>query len=911
MKHHLIKKLIEKIKTNNAHSDSWEDPDERSVADSPAQAAALEEAAKAPEIAAKKRQEQRQKEQRLIKDALAGKNAPQGDPASDLKTALYLVCALYHPQFRGVASLGVIQGLLGRLGYTREAPETGESEYLKILGNLVSDGALAKMPGYQVYAMPSQVSSGEAKVSAREETDFPGDDRNKHFVFHVTGNNGEDLLLKSPIVIMPGDSVQYQTIVNTGIAYVEKLTKKRVFVLGRVMPLRSSGTSSSEGRVATLMPDEPNLANLGFVFETAQDLGEARAGDVVIAEILERGSGRSFVKTRQVVKDLGNLNNIIVMAVLRNDIPSSWPENMPKALARIPDSVSASDWTGRPDIREIPLMTIDGEDARDFDDAVFAKKSGKGWKLYVAIADVSYYVRPGSVLDHEAVNRCNSCYFPNYVIPMLPEKLSNGICSLNPDVDRLCMCCEMDINQRGETTGYVFYPAVMRSHARLTYNEAWQMISEGTARYPEHEVMIPHVKELYNLYHALDAYRKRRGGISIESTEQHFVFNENMEITGVEPLERNDAHKLIEECMIAANVAAARFVSENRSQTLYRVHAAPTQKKLDMLLPQLARFGLTLTGGEKPTSADYAKLADSIAKRKDGKILGELLLRSMSKAEYSPDNIGHFGLALEKYAHFTSPIRRYADLQLHRVIKHILEKQGKATWGKIGQRSYTKPELLTLGARCTEREISADMAEREVDFELACVYLEKFIGETVKGTISGCTRFGVFVHLDDFLVDGLIFIGNFPGYLNFDQRTESLISDKGKVYRIGDPIKVVVAAVNAAEHKIDLMPTGLGSTAKYRKDRERILKKREADRAADKGAVDKEALFKSLSDISRAKEASEGDNVERPQVPAGWGSELTSSEHYANPFAMPSRRGYEKRDFRKGRGRGKSKGKRR
>ena len=268
------------------------------------------------------------------------------------------------------------------------------------------------------------------------------------------------------------------------------------------------------------------------------------------------------------------------MAVLRNDIPSSWPDNMPKALARIPDIVSEDDWKGRPDIRDVPLMTIDGEDARDFDDAVYCHREGRGWKLYVAIADVSYYVRPGSVLDHEAVNRCNSCYFPNYVIPMLPEKLSNGICSLNPDVDRLCMCCEMDINEKGETTKYAFYPAVMRSHARLTYTEAWQMISEGTAKYPEHEAMIPHVKELYNLYHALDAYRKRRGGISIEGTEQHFVFNENMEITGVEPLERNDAHKLIEECMIAANVAAACFVAENRCQTLYRVHAAPTQGRV-------------------------------------------------------------------------------------------------------------------------------------------------------------------------------------------------------------------------------------------------------------------------------------------------------------------------------------------
>ncbi len=884
-----------------------EAPEEAQELD-PQQQKALKDSAEAPRIEAQKREEQRQRERRALEVALGQEHAPKGDPATDLKTAIYAVCALYHPQFKGVAALGVVSGLLGRVGYTKGLPAGGENACRRILSELVEEQALSKLPGFEVYAMPSQIEQGESKVAAREESDFLGSERTKRYVFHVSGLKGEDFLLKSMIVILPGDTVEYQAITGSGIAYCGRLVKKRVCVLGRVMPLGASKARPGVARAASLMPDEPNLASLGFEFETPEDLGEAKAGDVVIAQILERGSGHCYVKTRQVVRDLGSLNNIIVMAVLRNDIPSSWPDNMPKALARIPDIVSEDDWKGRPDIRDVPLMTIDGEDARDFDDAVYCHREGRGWKLYVAIADVSYYVRPGSVLDHEAVNRCNSCYFPNYVIPMLPEKLSNGICSLNPDVDRLCMCCEMDINEKGETTKYAFYPAVMRSHARLTYTEAWQMISEGTAKYPEHEAMIPHVKELYNLYHALDAYRKRRGGISIEGTEQHFVFNENMEITGVEPLERNDAHKLIEECMIAANVAAACFVAENRCQTLYRVHAAPTQKKLDMLIPQLARFGLSLPGSvDKPSSADYAKLADAIAKRKDGKILGELLLRSMSKAEYSPENIGHFGLALEKYAHFTSPIRRYADLQLHRVIKHILEKQGKAPWGKIGQRSYTKPELMVLGARCTEREIAADTAEREVDFELACTYLEKFIGETVKGTISGCTRFGIFVHLDDFLVDGLIFIGNFPGYLNFDQRTESLISDKGKVYRIGDPIKVVVAAVNAAEHKIDLMPTGMGSTAKYRKDRDRILKKREADRKAAGGPVDKEALFKSLSDISRAQEASDGDNVERPQIQAGWGSELTSSVHYSNPFSMPSRRGREDRDGRRGRGsRGRS-----
>lgn len=807
-------------------------------------------------------------------------NAPQGDVTSDFKTALFKICVHYHPDLGSVSGLGLASALLGKEGYKGDLSKVNFELYQKTLQELVSAQALAKLPGFEVYAHPTQLNTGISKVTAREEPDFLAEERSKRYVNYVFSQDGNELRLKSSIVILPGDEVEFVSVGDC--AYVSKLVKTRVCVLGRVMLL------SKEGRTATLMPEEHCLEKQSFEFKTKDDLGEAKSGDVVIAEIISRTTKTCHVKTREVVHDLGNLNNIIVMAVLMNDIPSTWPDNMPKALARIPDSVSEYDWHGRDDIRDVPLMTIDGEDARDFDDAVYCRREGRGWRLYVAIADVSYYVRTGSVLDKEAMNRCNSCYFPNYVIPMLPEKLSNGICSLNPNVDRLCMCCEMKIAENGTMDGYRFYPAVMRSHARLTYNEAWMMISEGKAKYPEHEACIENVKELYALYKAFLKDRKRRGGIAIESTEQHFVFDENMEIVGVEPLERNDAHKLIEECMIAANVAAASFVGEKKSQTLYRVHAKPTEKKLNTLLPQLARFGLSLTGGEDPKPQDYAKLADTIAKRKDGKILGEMLLRSMSKAEYTPENIGHFGLALKQYAHFTSPIRRYADLQLHRVIKHLLEKENKGRWGRIGARAYTKGELAILGEKCSAREVAAEEAERQVDFELACVYLEKFIGETVEGTITGCTRFGVFVHLDKFLVDGLIYIGSFPGYMNFDTRTESLISDRGKVYRIGDPIKVVIAAVNAQEHKVDLMPTGLGSVAKYRKERDRILKKREQLRA-NTGKVDKEELFNKLSDIASPRDSVESDSVSRRKIEAGWGNELSSMMHFADPFAMPSR----------------------
>lgn len=807
--------------------------------------------------------------------------SPKGDPAKNFKKALFNVCLRYHPDFGSIAGLGLVSGLLGKEGYADTA-KIDKKLYDDTLKELTEAGMLRQLSGYEIYAHPSQISEGSGKVLAREESDILNEERSRRYVNRVCDQNGNELRVKSSIVILPGDEISFDAVGN--VAYVKQLIKKRVCVLGRVMLL------NRQGKVAAVMPEEPCLEKQTFEFETVQDLGDAKSGDVVIAEIVSRRVGKCFVKTREVVRDLGDLNSIIVMAVLMHDIPSAWPDNMPKALSRVPESVSPDDFKGREDLRELPLMTIDGEDARDFDDAVYCCRQGKGWKLYVAIADVSYYVRPGTVLDKEALNRCNSCYFPNYVIPMLPEKLSNGICSLNPDVDRLCMCAEMNIDQDGKLGDYRFYPAVMRSHARLTYTEAWMMISEGRAKYQEHEPCIGNVKELYALYKAFVKDRRRRGGLAIESTEQHFVFNENMEIVGVEPLERNDAHKLIEECMIAANVAAASFVAERRSQTLYRVHAKPSEKKLAALLPQLARFGLSLTGGDDPKPRDFAKLADAIEKRKDGKVLGELVLRSMSKAEYSPENIGHFGLALDKYAHFTSPIRRYADLQLHRVIKHLLEKEHKGQWGRIGARAYTKAELAVLGTKCTDREVAADEAERQVDFELACVYLEKFIGETVEGTITGCTRFGVFVHLDKFLVDGLIYIGNFPGYMNFDQRTESLISDRGKVYRIGDPIKVVIAAVDAKEHKVDLMPTGLGSVAKYRKSRDRILKERERVQQNSK-PVDKEQLFKRLSDIATPQEATDEDNVKREKMQGGWGNELSSMMHFADPFGMPSRKG--------------------
>ncbi len=825
-------------------------------------------------------------ENKKIKKILMQKNAPQGEISSDFKVALYVVACLYQVEIKSKQTIGICSHLLGNVGFKGHIASYTLDDYKNTLQELVSSGALVELGDFNIYASPDQISSLKGEVRAEEVISYM--DGEKSFIYVINDEKGNKYNLKSRIVLMPHDEVEAFYVKDATYAYVSRLVLKRQCLLGRIQLI------GHPERYALINPDEPNLSQQVFEVKTKEDLNGAKSGDVVIAEIVKRSPSKFIVKVRETVHDIGDLNSVIVMAVLRNDIPNTWPSSVTNVLSRIPTEVSPKDRIGREDIRDIPLVTIDGEDARDFDDAVYCKKEGDNWRLYVAIADVSYYVRPGTNIDKEAMYRCNSCYFPNYVIPMLPEKLSNGICSLNPEVDRLCMCCEMVIDKRGKTSSYRFYPAVMRSHARLTYTEVWQMISHGNTEIKEHSSLIPAIKDLYDLYKAFERYRKERGGISIESQELHFIFNEHMEIAGVAPLERNDAHKLIEECMIAANVAAASFVASKKLSTLYRIHAKPSEKKLGLLISQLARFGIDVAWGDEPSSKDYAALSTLLEKREDGKVLGEMLLRSMSKAEYNQDNIGHFGLALEKYAHFTSPIRRYADLQLHRVIKFILEKENKEhPWGKIGARSYNKSELATLGERCTAREIAADTAEQEVDATLACIYAQKFIGETLEGTITGCTSFGLFVHLDSLGADGMIFIGNFNDYMTYDQKRQVLLSSNNKAYSIGMKIPVTIASVDVDERKIDLIPaTSLKKKPdpKLIKQRDKILNKIEQQRSKNK-ATDKEEIFKNIADITRAKEALAEDEVLKVQASDDkdeWLGDLDGIKHYENPFKMPN-----------------------
>jgi ribonuclease R len=459
------------------------------------------------------------------------------------------------------------------------------------------------------------------------------------------------------------------------------------------------------------------------------------------------------------------------------------------AARALPDSVQLEEGDKRRDLRSLEFVTIDGETARDFDDAVFCRREGRGFRLWVAIADVSHYVRHGDALDLEARERGTSVYFPRRVIPMLPEKLSNGLCSLNPQADRLAMACEMEITAGGEVSGYKFYPALIRSHARLTYTEVWEKLSNKTAQ--EHLVV------LYDVFKVLLEQRERRGAIDFETVETRMLFDARGKIERIVPEPRNDAHRLIEECMLAANVCAGNFVAGHAHPVLYRVHDVPSAEKVSALRAFLAELGLQLPGGEIPRPADYAQLLQRIRKRPDFALLQTILLRSLKQAVYSPNNAGHFGLAFDAYVHFTSPIRRYPDLLVHRAIKAILARK-----------RYDGVDWEGLGRHCSETERRADDASRDVENWLKCYYMRDHVGGTFSGTITGVVPFGLFVTLDDYFVDGLVHISELGrDYFQYDDARHMLLGDRtGMRYRLADRMTVKLVRVDIEQRKMDLVP---------------------------------------------------------------------------------------------------------
>lgn len=637
-----------------------------------------------------------------------------------------------------------------------------------------------------------------------------------------------------------------------------------------VQPTDNSKRGRREGRLVRVL-EERNTQIVGRFFleygysyvvpddsRISQDIlipnehkAGARMGNVVVIEITDRGS-RSRGMMGKVVEVLGE--NMAPgmetqIAIRTHQIPHDWPAAVDKQIENLGEEVPEEAKEGRVDLRDLPLVTIDGEDARDFDDAVYCeKKKSGGWRLWVAIADVSYYVRTDSALDKEAINRGNSVYFPSQVVPMLPEVLSNGLCSLNPQVDRLCMVCEMTISETGKLSGYKHYEAVMNSHARLTYNKVGAILEGDEELRMRYHAVVPHLEELHAMYKVLKEARDNRGAIEFETVEAKFIFNADRKIESIEPVIRNDAHKIIEECMILANIASASYVEKAKEPALYRVHESPGELRLQAFRDFLSELGLDLKGGLEPSPTDYADLVKQIAERQDKELIQTMLLRSMKQAVYNADNAGHFGLALKRYAHFTSPIRRYPDLLLHRAIKYLIAKEegrNQDRWTPTGGYHYSFDDMDFYGEQCSMTERRADDATREVADWLKCEYMQDHVGDELDGVIANVTSFGFFVRLTELHIDGLVHISTLANdYYQFDPIGQRLIGESfGNIYRLGDAVKVKVLAVNLNDKQIDfeLIETsrklrGKGKTAKKRAaDAKR--KAKEKKRAATKGGT--------------------------------------------------------------------------
>jgi len=531
----------------------------------------------------------------------------------------------------------------------------------------------------------------------------------------------------------------------------------------------------------------------------ADGVGNARIGQVVVAEIVEQPSahGEAVARVKEVLGSATDPGIEIEIALRKHSLPFEFSKDAVRQAKRLPTEVRPADAKGREDLTGLALVTIDGETAKDFDDAVYCERKGRGFRLVVAIADVSHYVRDGDALDKDARERGTSVYFPRRVIPMLPEELSNELCSLKPDVDRLCMVCDMDISAQGAIKRYRFYPAVMHSRARLTYTQVWSWLSDpATAKTKLAKSLLPDLENLYALYKVLAAARERRGAIDFDSPELAIEFDEKGKITAIVPAPRNDAHKLIEECMLAANGCAADYLTNHPHPALYRVHDRPPPDKLTALRDFLATSALRLPGGEEPTPADFAKLLDQVRERADFDLLQTVLLRSLSQAQYRPDNEGHFGLAYEAYTHFTSPIRRYPDLLVHRAIKAALNGQQYKPAGMTWQQ---------LGVHTSMTERRADEASRDVTNWLKCFYMQDRVGDVFAGTISGVTSFGIFVTLDGLAIDGLVHITELGrDYFHFDAAKHALIGERsGRTYQLAGRVRVQVARVDLEQTKID------------------------------------------------------------------------------------------------------------
>ena len=650
--------------------------------------------------------------------------------------------------------------------------------------------------------------------------------------FLIPDEGGDDIFLPENEMrkVLHGDRVRVRVVGadrrgRSEGTIVEVVSRANTHVIGRLL---------NENGTWVIAPEDRRINQDIIVAGTP---GKAKAGQIVSVELVEQPS-RYTQPIGKVVEVLGSIDDPgieIEIAVRKFGVPHEFSEEAKNLALKLPSEVGEDDLLDRVDLRDIPMVTIDGEDARDFDDAVYCEPvkpgSADGFRLIVAIADVSHYVQPNDAIDVDALKRSTSVYFPRRVIPMLPEKLSNGLCSLNPGVDRLTLVCDAVIAPDGEVSAYQFYPAVIHSAARLTYTEVAAIL--GNTRGLEankRKDLVPHLMNLYELFRILHQARQKRGAIDFEMTETYIVSNAQGKIEKILPRVRNDAHRLIEECMLAANVCAADLLARNKHPGVYRIHAGPTTEKLNKLRSFLKQAGLSLGGGNTPEPADYASIMDKVKERPDSIMIQTMLLRSMQQAVYSPDNIGHFGLAYDAYTHFTSPIRRYPDLLTHRVIKAILQGKRYEPSGIDSSSLNTmvspavqkqhirdkaegkaKPESAmtiwdALGVHCSANERRADEASRDVEAWLKCYFIRDKLGEHFTGTISGVTPFGIFVQLDDIFIEGMVHISDLgTDYFEFDEARHELRGERtGKRYQLTNRVTVQVSRVDLDARRIDL-----------------------------------------------------------------------------------------------------------
>lgn len=608
---------------------------------------------------------------------------------------------------------------------------------------------------------------------------------------------GDDLYLsaKEMRALLHGDHVavrvaSYDHKGRREAALVEVLERANSKIVGRFF---------LEDHVSFVVPDNKRLHQ--DIFVSKENRGRAKHGQFVVAELLKQPD-RHTQPVGKIIELLGDQaapGMATDIAIRSYELPHEWPEELVEEISSLdPDKIPET--TGREDLRSLAFVTIDGEDARDFDDAVYCERQGTGWRLLVAIADVSHYVQRDSALDQEAELRGTSVYFPQRVVPMLPEVLSNGLCSLKPEVDRLCMVCELHIDKQGRVKQHRFLQAIMRSAARLTYTEVAAMVIDKDQAFIErYQALLSQLQDLFTLFRLMHKRRAKHGLLDFDATEAKLLFDEAGTIKSIEPLVRNDAHRLIEEFMLAANVAAANYLLDAEIPALYRNHETPKEEKITNLREFLGEFGLSLAGGDEPSARDYSALIEIVRQRDDAHLIEMVLLRSMPMAVYEEKNLGHFGLAFDAYSHFTSPIRRYPDLLVHRAIRHLLINKTSQGF------AYTKQDMTRLGESCSMTERRAEEASRDVVQRLKCEYMQDKVGEVFYGTVSSVTGFGLFVELDDVFIEGLVHVTSLPNdYYHYDAIGHRMQGERtGKTYRLASRIQVQVARVDLDDKKID------------------------------------------------------------------------------------------------------------